>query len=83
MWFGFENMLVAYADDATLLAVVTSPNKRSVISNSLNKDLILLLSLKPDCNPDWRAISYIPKGTSRENSPVRKRKICRRKFYKF
>ena len=32
-------MLVAYADDATLLIVVTSPNKRSVISDSLNRDL--------------------------------------------
>ena len=39
MWFGLENMLVAYADDATLLAVVPSSDKRSVISNSLNRDL--------------------------------------------
>ena len=39
MWFGIENMLVAYADDATLLAVVPSPNMRSVISESLNRDL--------------------------------------------
>ena len=39
MWFGLENMLVAYADDATLLAVVPSSDKRSVISESLNRDL--------------------------------------------
>ena len=39
MWFGLENMLVAYADDATLLAVVPSPDMRSVISDSLNRDL--------------------------------------------
>ena len=39
MWFGTENMLLAYADDATLLAVVPSPDTRSVISNSLNRDL--------------------------------------------
>ena len=39
MWFGLENMLVAYADDAPLLAVVPSSDKRSVISNSLNRDL--------------------------------------------
>ena len=32
-------MLVAYADDATLLAIVPSPDMRSVISNSLNWDL--------------------------------------------
>ena len=32
-------MLVAYADDATLLAVVPSPDMRSVISDSLNRDL--------------------------------------------
>ena len=31
MWFGLENMLVAYADDATLLAVVPSSDMRSVI----------------------------------------------------
>ena len=39
MWFGLENMLVSYADDATLLAVVPSPDMRSVISDSLNRDL--------------------------------------------
>ena len=39
MWIGLENMLVAYADDVTLLAVVLSPDMRSVISDSLNRDL--------------------------------------------
>ena len=37
MWFGPENMLVAYAGDATLLTVVPSPDLRSVISDSLNR----------------------------------------------
>ena len=39
MWFEIENMLPAYADDATLLAVVPSPDMRSVVSDSLNGDL--------------------------------------------
>ena len=39
MWFGLENVLVTYADDATLLAVVPSSGMRSVISDSLNRDL--------------------------------------------
>ena len=39
MWLGLENMPVAYADDATLLAVVSSPDMRSVISDLLNRDL--------------------------------------------
>ena len=39
MWFGLENMLVAYAYDATLLAVVPSSDRRSVISDSLSRDL--------------------------------------------
>ena len=30
MWFGLENMLVSYADDATLLACIPSPNMRSL-----------------------------------------------------
>ena len=38
MWFGLENMLVAYADDGTLLAVVPSPDMRSVISDSLSRN---------------------------------------------
>ena len=41
-----------------------------------------LLLLKPECNPDCRTTSYIPKGTSRENNSVRKRKISRRKSHK-
>ena len=39
MWFGLENMLVAYADDGTLLAVVPSPDMISLILDSLNRDL--------------------------------------------
>ena len=39
MWFGLENKLVAYADDATLLAVVPSPDMRPSVSESLNRDL--------------------------------------------
>ena len=40
MWFGLENKLVAYADDATLLAVVPSPDMRHSVSESLNRDLV-------------------------------------------
>ena len=39
MWFGLENKLVAYADDATLLSVVPSPDLRPSVSESLNRDL--------------------------------------------
>ena len=39
MWFGLENMLVSYADDATLLARIPSPNMRSDATESLNRDL--------------------------------------------
>ena len=39
MWFGLENMLVSYADDATLLALIPSPNMRSDVTESLNADL--------------------------------------------
>ena len=39
MWVGLENQLVAYADDATLIAVVPSPDQRQLISESLNRDL--------------------------------------------
>ena len=35
MWFGLENKLVAYADDATLFASVPSPAHRPVIAESL------------------------------------------------
>ena len=38
MWFGLENMLVSYADDATLLACIPSPNMRSDVTESLNRD---------------------------------------------
>ena len=39
MWVGLENQLVAYADDATLIAVIPSPDLRQLISESLNRDL--------------------------------------------
>ena len=39
MWFGLENKLVAYADDATLLASVPSPDRRPDVAESLNRDL--------------------------------------------
>ena len=39
MWFGLENMLVSYADGATLLARIPSPNMRSDVIESLNRDL--------------------------------------------
>ena len=39
MWFGLENILVSYADDATLLARIPSPDTRSDVTESLNRDL--------------------------------------------
>ena len=39
MWVGLENKLVAYADDATLIAVIPSPDHRLLVSESLNRDL--------------------------------------------
>ena len=39
MWFGLQNMLVSYADDATLLAGIPSRNMRSDVTESLNIDL--------------------------------------------
>lgn len=39
MWTGLENELVAYADDATLVAVVPSPDQRCSVTESLNRDL--------------------------------------------
>ena len=39
MWTGLENELVAYADDATLVSVVPSPDQRPLVSESLNRDL--------------------------------------------
>ena len=39
MWFGLENMLVSYADDATLLAHIPSPTMISDVAESLNRDL--------------------------------------------
>ena len=39
MWFGLESILASYADDATLLAHIPSPNMRSDVTESLNKDI--------------------------------------------
>ena len=39
MWFGLENKLIAYADDATLIAPVPSPELRASVAESLNRDL--------------------------------------------
>ena len=39
MWVGLENELVAYADDATLIAVIPSSDQRLLVSESLNRDL--------------------------------------------
>ena len=39
MWTGLENQVIAYADDATLIAVVPSPDQRQLVSDSLNRDL--------------------------------------------
>ena len=36
MWFGLEKMHVSYADDATVLARIPSPNMRSDVAESLN-----------------------------------------------
>ena len=39
LWLGLENMLVSYADNATLLARIPAPNMRSDATESLNRDL--------------------------------------------
>ena len=39
MWFGLENMVVSYADDATLLARILLPNMRSDVTEYLSRDL--------------------------------------------
>ena len=39
MWRGLENDLFAYADDATLVAVVPSPGMRATVADSINRDL--------------------------------------------
>ena len=44
MCFGLENMLVSYADDGTLLAVVPSPATRLDVCDSLNRDLAKISS---------------------------------------
>ena len=35
MWFGLENMLVSYADDATLLARIPFPNVKYDVTESI------------------------------------------------
>ena len=42
MWFALEKMLASYADDATLLAHIPSPNMRSDVTESLNRDLSMI-----------------------------------------
>ena len=42
LWFGLENILVSYADDANLLARFPSPNMRSDVTESLNRDLSMI-----------------------------------------
>ena len=39
MWVGLENQLVAHADDATLIAVILSPDQKQLVSESMNRDL--------------------------------------------
>ena len=39
MWVELENMFVSYADDAALLAHVQSPNMRSDVTESVNRDV--------------------------------------------
>ena len=39
MWFGLENLLVAYADDAILIAVVPSSARRCLVPESINRAL--------------------------------------------
>ena len=39
MWFGLENILESHADDAILLACIPSPNMRSDVTESLNRNL--------------------------------------------
>ena len=38
MWFGLENMLVSYVEDATLLVHILSLNMRPDVTESLNRD---------------------------------------------
>ena len=35
-----ENKLVGYADDSTLIAVLTSPGVRVIVAESMNRDLV-------------------------------------------
>ena len=42
---------------------------------------VLVLLLSAGLQPDYEAISFIPKGTSREYNLVKKRSISRRNFF--
>ena len=50
MWRSLENKLIAYADDNTLLAVVPSLQLRTVVADSLNRDLA--------CIHEWCTVSF-------------------------
>ena len=39
MWFGLENRLVSYADDATLNAPILSPGVRELDAETLSRNL--------------------------------------------
>ena len=39
MWQSLENKLIAYVDDTTSFTVVPSPQLRTVVVDSLNRDL--------------------------------------------
>ena len=40
MWFWPENMLVSYADDATLLVRISSSNMTSDVTESLSRNVV-------------------------------------------
>ena len=40
MWSGLENDHVAYAEDATPMAVALSPDIIAVVADSLNRDIV-------------------------------------------
>ena len=42
MWFGLENIVVSYADDATFLAYIPSANMRCDVTESPNIDIRLV-----------------------------------------
>ena len=44
MWHNLENQLLAYADDATLYASITSPIDKVYVADSLNRDIAMIES---------------------------------------